>query len=240
VLDIYVGSFSRYFSGNWETAMQSYCREQNIPYERRNPLGDDQSEQNEECLTDPEELREIVYLWRNQLKSNVPMDISAQLNWIESPNTPYWTRQLGFDFLSDLIRWASHTDNPSCPPPIVRNLDWSSDPAYQKSSDLSSDSCFRNLLLPEVWLPENFNRPFQAEDIPGNQIYFGSAPKLLAELSTLSEMTWQSSLAELNDWWKGFPGGEVSLQQGAKIGCIILCDMAAIACREQVPMMLDY
>lgn len=241
MLDLYVGSFSRYLRRDWETEGQKYAREHGIPYEQIRPIDEDSAEGPRLSDRDPDEVREIAVLWQGMLREQAPEAVSPHLRWNESPNAPYWSRQLGFDLLSDLIRWASHADNPGFPLPQVRDLEWGSDPAFLASIAPASESCFRNLLLPEIWLPAKFVRPFEAEDIPGRVVYFGSTMTLAEELSILARQSWECSISDLESWYTtGFHDAEFTLEAGAKIGCIKLWDMALLASRERFPLLLDY
>ena len=73
-LDVYVGSLTRYYAGDWETIVQQTAREQGFSAEIVRA-----SEPPEDAITDPDTIRELVEAWQRLL----------ELDWNESPEAPY-------------------------------------------------------------------------------------------------------------------------------------------------------
>jgi hypothetical protein len=69
-LDVYVGSLTRYFSGDWETTIAQYAREQGIPYRVIGRV------EEEDAVTDPREVRSITAEWLQAISdaTGVPLD----------------------------------------------------------------------------------------------------------------------------------------------------------------------
>ena len=64
-LDVYVGSFTRYYMHDWETIIQQAGRAQGLPVQiiRTNAEPDD-------AIEDPEQLRKIAVAWRQLCELN--------------------------------------------------------------------------------------------------------------------------------------------------------------------------
>ena len=77
-LDIYVGSLTRYYRGDWETVVARTAREQGIGFKviRTNP-------EPPEKITDPHVIRDAVDTWRLSLEAGLRQHLPCGLAWDE-------------------------------------------------------------------------------------------------------------------------------------------------------------
>lgn len=65
-LDVYVGSLTRYYAGDWELITQKAAREAGVPL-RIVRLKDDPAD----AIRDPDTLRPVIKQWRDQLSESL-------------------------------------------------------------------------------------------------------------------------------------------------------------------------
>ncbi|MBY9005966.1 MAG: hypothetical protein KGD63_04330 [Candidatus Lokiarchaeota archaeon] len=74
-LDIYIGSFTRYYSKNWLNNAQKLAKEQGIPYNIVTPT------KSENTITDPDKIHTIMVIWREKLSKGLGSSLKYQLDW---------------------------------------------------------------------------------------------------------------------------------------------------------------
>jgi len=231
-LDVYVGSLTRYHSGDWETVVQKHAREQGLPLTvvRAYRAEDDEP-------PDQDEVRETVLRWRGYISHG----IKVPLDWDESPESPYFTDKPAWDGYASLVVWAAYNEHPDLTKPEKSVEDWTKDPAYLKSTTEGFKTQYPHLLHNvEYWLPADFEFMFQSEDVVGNQVTFGSSPQLLRELEELNRSTWQADEEQLSKW--RFEGCEYGspLETAARFGFSIFYELAQKSVLHKLVMKLDY
>src|SRR5579872_6323008 len=90
-LDIYVGSLTRYYSGDWEMVAQKAARELGLE------LTVVRAHDPEDAIRDPEAIRPVVLAWREQLSEALAESITDKLDWDESQEAPYFTDKPTWD-----------------------------------------------------------------------------------------------------------------------------------------------
>jgi len=78
-LDIYVGSLTRYYAQDWETAGARAAREMGASYE----VVRAQSQPAEDAVTDPAVIQEAVVGWRASLEAGLRQHLTEGLSWDE-------------------------------------------------------------------------------------------------------------------------------------------------------------
>src|SRR5947207_13965109 len=98
VLDIYVGSLTRYYAQDWETIVQQWGREQGLPVEvrRSQPSPPDR-------ITDPAVIRPAMIKWRSNLNEALSSRLGVELDWEEAPDAAYFTDKPGWDGYGGLV-----------------------------------------------------------------------------------------------------------------------------------------
>ena len=120
-LDVYVGSLTRYNSGDWELIAQKVAREMGVPFQVIRPDGE-----TSEAIP-PDETKRVIFEWRNSISKA----LGTLLDWDESPHSPYFTDKPDFDGYMALLLWAACAEQ-SVPPPRWLPEDLSKDSAYAR------------------------------------------------------------------------------------------------------------
>ncbi len=234
-LDIYVGSFTRYYTGNWETIVQKYGQAQGLGVRvvRPNLPAD--------AITDPGQIRPAILLWRDQLSQSLGSRIDRPLDWDETDTAPYFTDKPAWDCYASLLLWAAYSEHPGLPRPYDCVEDWTADIAFQRSTDPSFKTSFSHLLRDvETWLPHEFAFTFRAADPNGQERGFGSSLTLRSQLELLNRRTWKAADDALSLWRRGGAEYKAPLEIGARFAFSILYELASQAVTHRLIMKLDY
>ena len=234
-LDVYVGSFTRYYAGDWETVVQKYGREQGIDVEVL------RAEAPTDAMTDQAEIRRTVLSWRDRLSQALGSNIDRPLDWNESDDAPYFTDKPAWDCYGALLLWASYAEHPELPCPHDYVEDWKTDRAFQQSSDPEMNTSFSQLLRGvEVWLPHDFSFTFRAAEASGHEVTFGSSVRLCAQLQELNQKTWNATDATRLQWQRDGAEHKAPLEVGARFAFSVLSELAQQAVSNRLIMKLDY
>lgn len=235
-LDIYVGSLTRYYAGDWQTVAQQWAQESGVPFHVVRPDAPD------DAVTDPDEIRPAVLDWRDQLSEALGARLDEPLGWDEGPSAPFFTDRPAWDGYGAVLLWAAYQEHPELPrPATVTAESWPEDPAYQASSASRGKTGFRHLLRStELWLPASFDFTFATQDVAGADVAIGSAPALLRELAALNAATWNADAPTLADWRRDGVDESASLEEKARFGFAVFEAMTREAVRHRLPMKLDY
>ena len=234
-LDIYVGSFTRYYSGNWETVVQKYGSEQSLGVQvvRLNSPVD--------AITDPNQIQPTILSWRDKLSQSLGSNIDSPLDWDETDTAPYFTDKPAWDCYSSLLLWAAYSEHPELPRPHDCIEDWTSDIAFQRSIDPNFKSSFPQLLRDvEIWLPQKFAFTFRAADPTGKELGFGSSIFLQTQLELLNHRTWNATDQTLALWLNEGAEYKAPLEIGARFAFSIMYELAHQAVKHRLVMKLDY
>jgi len=233
-LDIYVGSYTRYYAGDWETIVQKYGRETGMQVQviRTNPA---------EEVVDPDEIRPGIIAWRNQLSKGLGANIDRPLDWDESASSPYFTDKPAWNCYSSLVLWAAYAEQPDLSPPYQCVDDWTSDKAFQLSTEPEFKSDFSQIIgNVEIWLPNDFDFTFNTQEPNGHEATFGSSITLVKQLEELNRWTWNASDIEFAQWRREGAGAEAPLETAAKFAFALMLDLARQAVAYRLMMKLDY
>lgn len=121
-LDIYAGTFTRYYAQNWKTITQQWAEENGYSFTRiiANDEGSD-----EEKLS-PAEIQEDMENYRNQIISAItPEGQPLYAPWVEDNEKPYYTEKPDWDaFGALLIYAAAHKLGQPLPPTVPKGFDF--------------------------------------------------------------------------------------------------------------------
>ena len=84
-LDIYIGSLTRYYAGDWELIAQQAAREMGVPLQIVRSQDDPA-----DAIRDPGVIRPVVKQWREQLSESLAEHLSTLLDWNEEADAPYF------------------------------------------------------------------------------------------------------------------------------------------------------
>lgn len=234
-LDIYVGSLTRYYTGNWETVIQQYAREQGMAYVREgapDPV---------DAISGAHEVREAVLAWRQGVSQALGANIAAPLEWPEQSDSPYFSDKPAWDCYSALLIAAAHVEHPDLPLPPLAPEDWTTNPNVVASLAPGFRTRYPQLLADvELWLPDTFGFTFRGPDVAGNKVGIGSAPTLLLQLQDLNQRIWRAEPAQLAAWREAGADKGAPFDVSARFALGIFLTLTTLAVQHRLPMKLDY
>jgi hypothetical protein len=234
-LDIYVGSLTRYYTGDWETVVQKDAREQGVEVEI---VG---RETTADAVTDPEEIRSAVLSWRDNVSEHLGSNLESPLDWEETPNAPYFTDKPAWDSYASLLLWAAYSENPELTRPNGSIEEWATDPAFELSTAPGFKTAFPQLLRDvQLWLPQRFRFTFRVEDLSGQEIVCGSSVELFEQLKELNRRTWNATDAVISEWRRNGAEHNAPMEIGARFAFSIMNELSQQAIAHRLIMKLDY
>jgi len=233
-LDLYVGSLTRYYSGDWEMTAQKVARELGLPLEIV------RQHDHKDAIRDPCVIRPAVETWREQLSIGLAGQLGAPLDWEERDAAPYFTDKPTWSCYSDLVLWAAYSEHEGLVRPVQSVEKFGDDPAYQRSTSKDFNSRYSHLFEVEWWLPCDFGCIFQTEKIGGGPVLIGSSMALSSQLEELNARTWRE---DPKTWEATLQRGSESgapLEDGAHFAFAVFHSLARKSTEYRLPMLLDY
>jgi hypothetical protein len=234
-LDVYVGTLTRYYAGEWQTVVQQAGGAMGLPVTviRQNSPPD--------AAADPLVIENAVNAWREAVNAGLDSHLTVPLNWTEGIRPPFFTDKPAWDCYSALLVWAAHDEHPNLPLPAVPPEDWKTDAAVQRSQAEGFVSRYGQLLYgPELWLPGDFAFTFAATDLGGVSVIVGSVNTLLTQLQDLNRRTWQAAPAEISEARRTGAESGAPLETSARFAFAVFIELAQAAATHRLPMKLDY
>jgi hypothetical protein len=233
-LDIYVGSLTRYFVGDWELVAQKVARELGMPISVARQYDPP------DAIRDPDQIRPSIIGWRDRLSRDLGGNLPSPLNWDESGDAPYFTDKPTWDCYGDLVLWAAYDEQPQLPRPVQHIEDCSNDPAYSLCAKEDFRSRYTQLYEITMRLPCLFHFVFEADDVGGQRIRIGSSVALVEQLEELNRRTWKADSAVLEKWaWDGSEFG-APLETGARFAFALFTKLTRFSVENALPMRLDW
>ncbi len=238
-LDVYVGSLTRYYAGDWESAAERVARARLKGRERASPRPRERASR---ALRDSARLRPRILAWRDALGQSLGANVAGPLDWDESDEAPYFSAQPGWDGFGSLVLWAAYAEHKKLRRPTVLPEEWDDDPALLRCNADGFRSRFSHLVRNvELWLPSAFPFTFEGDDVDGRRIVIGSAKTLSRQLADLNAATWKvDDEAEAASWGRRPPLPDAALEWKARYAFAVLTGLARHAVEHQLPMKLDY
>lgn len=234
-LDLYVGSLTRYFCGNWDTSLQQQCRKKGMPYSRENE-GKETIKQKSRDQVHPG-----VIAWKKGVIAKLNGSGSQPFDWDESEKAPYFTDKLHFQGHSSLLLWAAYAEHPDLHRPEAIVEDFEEDEAYSLCTEEESKTEFPHLLKQTAcWLPCEFDAPFETMDLCEAELGFGSANKLLDELTILNLKTWKADKPTIERWRRLGLGQSATLEEAARYALSVFLPLSEKAILNKLAMRLDW
>lgn len=234
-LDVYVGSLTRYYAGEWENVAEKTARERGAQYEtlRRGGSGGHAQQ--------PERVHPAILAWRSVLGASLGSKITMPLDWDETMEAPYFTGRPGWDGFGSLVLWAAYAEHPALRRPASLPEEWDNDPGLVRSNAPGFRSRYSHLVRNvELWLPISFEFTFEGEDVDGRRVVIGSTTTLCRQLEDLNAATWKAGTTVIAEWGRGPPVEEAPLELCARYAFAVLLDLARQAVEHKLPMKLDY
>ena len=225
-LDVYVGSLTRYYAGDWENVAERAAGTRHGGRQAARPR-------------DAASMRPAVLAWREALAASLGSTVVIAWDWDESAEAPHFTGRPGWDGFGSLVLWAAYAEHPALRRPDSLPEEWDDDPALVRCNAEGSrySHLVRNV---ELWLPSPFDVTFEGQDIDGRRIVIGSALTLARQLGELNGATWKASESEVARWARAAPRDDAGLELKARHAFAILYDLVRRAVEHRLPMKLDY
>jgi hypothetical protein len=234
-LDIYVGSFTRYYAGDWELVAARVARELGAEFNvirQHNPP---------DAIRDPEEIRSIVLEWRNGLAASLATHLPEPLDWDESPDAPYFTDKPCWDGYQGLLLRAAYQEHPGLRIPEEIPKEFDKDPAIQRSMGADSQTSYPSLLSDaQFWLPARFPFVFEADDASGKKVRMASSVSLAQELGELNRKIWNMDESELHECAREGCEANSALEVAARFGFALFRRHALLSVTHRLPFLLDW
>jgi hypothetical protein len=234
-LDVYVGSLTRYYAGEWENVAEKIARERGAPYRIARPGG------SPDRLRDAQRIQPAIEAWRLALSDSLGGNIARPLDWDETLEAPYFTGRPGWDGFGSLVLWAAYAEHPALRQPAVLAEEWDNDPALMRSNAAGFRSRYSHLVRNvELWLPSPFEFTFEGEDVDGRRVVVGSSMMLRRQLDELNAATWKASATAVGQWSREPPPEDAAVELCARFAFALLLDLSRAAVERKLPMTLDY
>jgi hypothetical protein len=231
-LDVYVGSLTRYYAGDWEGIAQGTGRRRTRSRPAQ-PRPDDSTK-------DRERIRAAVLAWREGVARALQPHLGAPLDWPETADAPWFSGRPGWQGFGSLVLWAAYAEQPGLRRPPSLPEEWDDDPALVRSNAEGFRSRYSHLVRNvELWLAPAFDFTFEGEDVDGRRIIVGSAPTLARQLGELNATTWKMNARELAALFRRRASG-ATLEAGARHALAVMSGLAQLAIEHRLPMKLDY
>ena len=232
-LDVYVGSLTRYYARDWQTAGERAAAASGVPH--RTVFADGVGE----SVTDPDEIRAAVLEWREQIAEALGQPHGW--DWSERGDEPWASERPAWDGWSALVLHAAYTEHPGLERPAAVSEDsMDRDEAWRRVRDAGEPSRFRALYHAELWLPVEGEALFEAEDVAGNRIGMTSVTALVGALEELNERTFQLSPGDVEHHRVNAEELDATFEAKARWGLGVFVWCARFAAEHRLPMKLDY
>lgn len=234
-LDVYVGSLTRYYAGDWENVSERTARERGRPHRLAGQGG---ARDGDKPNT---ENRPAILAWRFKLTQSLGDRIALPLDWDETPEAPHFTGRPGWEGFGSLVLWAAYAEHPAVRRPHSLPEEWDNDPVLVRSNAAGFRSRFSHLVRNvELWLPGPFDFTFEGEDVDGRRLVMGSTAMLRRQLEELNAATWKAGADSVAGWARESLPDDAALEQSARHAFAVLLELARRAVERRLPMKLDY
>lgn len=181
-LDIYVGSLSRYASGDWKTAVAQAAEASGVVHCTLS-VGQDRDHS---VPANPAEIDSLVLSW----KSSLAEALGLSQTWEDAPDMPYVTDKLDWAGYGGLVLLAARLEHPELASPDDDPAEYENSPAFQAATlDASKGESVRfpSLLSGvEWWLPlTGQSALFEGPKLDGEPAGMATLDLLTSELTTL-------------------------------------------------------
>lgn len=253
-MDVYAGTFTRYYARNWKTVTQRFCEENGIAYQQLGVHADIAPEDK----MSPEEIEQGVNQWiRHTTAALKQAGIETAECWQDDNEKPYYTDKPDWDAFGALLIYAAgKLLNKESPEQFKKGTDFCNHPLLKEAMEGSAGemSLYRGVCH---WLPIDDSFMFNYVLANGVEAEIGTVRCLKAELCKINEMCWNADEDTVIDWSfsEGYPDdgkivdgkpqiGKVhevyDTQSLAKFAFSVLWQAVKFSEKENVPIILDY
>lgn len=255
-LDIYAGTYARYYARNWKTAAQQYCENNGIQYSLIKSTQSDE----EQIKLKEEQTEQLVMNWQEQLVNALKNSgVEKAVVWKEDVDKiPYYTNKPDWDAYGALLLFvAAKLLKKKYPENYKKNT------KYQQVLDILGiqESPFKDWSLfsgVQNYVPIDDRLVFRYPLANGKETMLGTIVCLKYELTKINDICWKADEEQILKWQEteGYPP-EVTIRTGrllqmlpkravystqslAKYAFSILWQAVMFAEKEQVGIIFDY
>lgn len=193
-LDIYAGTLTRYYSGNWELINQKIAEQEGMTFSIMTPKGE---------YTPPiytpkeiEEIRNTIEDWQTYLLNSIPEDYKETM-WEENMVKGYFTDKPGWEAWEALaiFQYATLLDKPF--PKIFCEDTMKKCTLLEEGEEKGIQS---SLMKVQLWLPLKYSYMFSFIDPMNKNMTMATVSFLEEELIDLNNATWKADERTILSW----------------------------------------
>jgi hypothetical protein len=234
-LDVYVGSLTRYYAGNWQNVADRIARERGGSTEAGQPGVAGAPKK------DRDRIQASILTWRRTLDAALAPHLAEPLAWNESPEAPWFTGRPDWNGFGALVLWAAYAEQPTLRRPATLPRDWDDDVGLVRSNAEGFRSRYSHLVRNvELWLPTGLDFTFEGDAVDGRRIIVGSSMTLRRQLGELNATTWKMAEEEMAALAGGRPPARASLEVTARHAMAVMSGLVRQAVLHRLPVKLDY
>lgn len=195
-LDLYAGTLTRYYSGQWLTTVQRVAQEVGMPCEIVYASG-------RPPWLQPEEASSAVRAFCHALSTRWGARFKCfeqPPSWNERADAPYQTEKPDHDGIRSLVMVAAYLERPDLTRPVVP--DDEPDPACAEAVQRGYYMGNMAVLECHLFLPGNANYLIVAEDPLGAERFTTSIGILRGALDDVNARAWQASPEVIGSWYE--------------------------------------
>lgn len=256
-LDLYAGTLTRYYSGNWKTVVQQWAEEHGYSFKRVTSAGEEHLEEK----IDPEEVCRGMEQWRDFILNALTQ--AGQKNctpWPEDNERPYYTDKPDWEAWAALQLYAAcrYYGQP-LPGTIRKNASFADFPIAKRVAE-DEELQWSLFLGAEMWLPMEAPLAFQGPMPTGDSVIISTVGLLRRELEDINQKGWNAGAETIRRWSteEGYPADavmpdgrpltkadiaentEYGTESLAKYAFSMLWQAVDFSDAHQVPILLDH
>lgn len=196
-MDLYAGTFTRYYARNWKTRLQQWAEENQVEFQTITP----DSHEDEEESPSPEEIQTAVEKWRDHLLEAIRAQLKTEvISWREDNTSSYYTDKpdwIAFEAL--LLYLACKKYGEPLPEKIGKGMDFED---FEISKRTYADPEFQWSLVTGAicWLPIDVYFTFEGTMPDGNEGHISTTACLLKELEKINAFEWNADEQTIKSW----------------------------------------
>lgn len=257
-LDVYAGTLGRFYSRDWERAVQRLARKEGWKYSEVYVDGIIPD------WPDKENAISMVSEFRDRIRDQVAGEIADIASWSED-ECPYETDKIDYDGRNSLVFLAAYLNRPELKLPDKLPADLDADQAYSEAVEQEYYLGAMAILECGMFLPSQESKLFMIENPMGAKQVVTTTESLRGALERLSEKVWSGDtkpekwrkrgltpiggkifmqVRGLLPWTKKIveikePPVPSRLKHDAEFGFGVLTAMLAFSDQYNVPIMMD-
>lgn len=254
-LDIYAGTFTRYYAQNWKTITQQWAEENGYAFSCITA----NSDENDGETLSPDEIKGDMENYRNQILAAItPQGQPTYAPWVEDNQKPYYTDKPDWDAFGALLLYAAAEKlNAPLPVTVPKGFDFNTYPLIKKMQETEGKnwSLFSGATC---WIPIEEPFYFQGPMPTGAAAVIGTVGGLKAELEKINSFRWQADEEIILSWKKteGYVADSTISAEGqiiktaeyeqhnteslAKYAFALFWEAVSFSLNQNVPVLLDF